>query len=390
VVGLVAFMLGLAGCDDDDDDGGGGGEALTELGEPEGELNLINWVGYVEDGSTDPTADWVTGFEKETGCQVNSKVATTSDEMVDLMRTGQYDGVSASGNASLRLIDGGDVAPVNLDLVPNYETVFEDMKDQPFNTVDGTNYGTPHGRGANLLMWRTDDVQPDPTSWGAILDPAEAAKHKGKISVYDDPIYIADAAVYLKTHNPELGIEDPYELDQEQFDAAVDLLKEQNPNVGEYWHDALKQISSFESGDAQIGTTWQYQYFTLLDGKTPVKAPGPDTGFVPEEGATGWFDTWMLSNEAKHPNCMYLWMNHIIDPKVNAQVAEWFGEAPAQSLSCDETSDKDFCTKYHADDPGFWEQVYYWKTPLADCGDDRGSECVDYNDWVSAWTEIKG
>jgi putative spermidine/putrescine transport system substrate-binding protein len=268
--------------------------------------------------------------------------------------------------------------------------VFEDLKNQPYNTFDGQPYGVPHGRGANLLMWNSQDVSPAPSSWSVILEPNEAAKQAGKISVYDDPIYIADAAVYLKAHNPDLGIEDPYELDEEQFNAAVDLLKQQKPNVGEYWSDALKQISSFANGDSTVGTTWQYQYFTLLGEKAPVAAPGEAQGFVPEEGATGWSDTWMISSEAKHPNCMYLWMNHIIDPKVNAAVAEWFGEAPAQSMACAETSDPNFCSDYHADDPGFWDRIYYWQTPLAECGDDRGAVCKDYNDWVSAWTEIKG
>jgi putative spermidine/putrescine transport system substrate-binding protein len=223
-----------------------------------------------------------------------------------------------------------------------------------------------------------------------ILDPNESAKYQGKISVYDDPIYIADAAVYLKTHNPDLGIEDPYELDEEQFNAAVDLLKQQKPNVGDYWSNYLKQINLFTSGDDVVGTTWQLQYFTLLADGVPVKAPGADQGFVPEEGATGWSDSWMISSEAKHPNCMYQWMDYIVSPDVNAQVAQWFGEAPAQSKSCDFTADQNFCTKYHADDPEFWSRVYYWITPVADCGDDRGSECMDYNDWVSAWTEIKG
>jgi putative spermidine/putrescine transport system substrate-binding protein len=392
VAALALFMLAFAGCGGDDDDDGGGDTtaALTEVGPGEGALNIICWASYCEDGSNDPTADWITPFEQETGCQVNVKIGNTSDEMVELMRSGQYDGVSASGNATARLVEGGDVDPVNTDLVSNYETVFEDLKDQPYNTFDGVNYGIPHGRGADLLIWNTNEVKPDPTSWSVILDPNEAAKYKGKISVYDDPIYIADAAVYLKAHNPDLGIENPYELDDEQFNAAVDLLKQQQPNVGEYWSDYTKQISSFTNADSTVGTTWQYQYFALLDEKQPVKAPGPDTGFVPEEGATGWSDTWMISSEAKNPNCMYLWMNHIIDPKVNAQVAEYFGEAPAQSLACDETSDPEFCQKYHADDPGFWDRVYYWEVPVADCGDDRGSVCKDYNDWVAAWTEIKG
>jgi putative spermidine/putrescine transport system substrate-binding protein len=399
-VSLVAFVaLFAAGCGgDDDDDGGGGGEELQSLGKTEGKLNLIAWVGYVEDGSTDPAVDWVTPFEKQTGCQVSTKIAGTSDEMVQLMRTGQYDGVSASGNASPRLVEGGDVDPVNVDLVPNYKTVFADLKDQPYNTFDGVHYGIPHGRGANLLIWNTNDVKPAPKSWSVILDPKEAAKYKGQISVYDDPIYIADAAVWLKAHQPDLGIENPYELNQEQFDAAIDLLKEQKANVGEYWHDALKQISSFANDDSVVGTTWQYQYFTLKGENEPIAVSPASQGFVPEEGATGWSDTWMLSSEAKHPNCMYKWMNHIISPTVNAEVAEWFGEAPAQSKACEETSNPNHCADYHADDPAFWERVYYWNTPVTDCSvtDQRaheggsGDDCVDYNEWVQAWTEVKG
>jgi putative spermidine/putrescine transport system substrate-binding protein len=381
IAGLVAFMLVLAGCGGDDDGGtNASSEVPDKVGKGEGEVDLISWAGYVEPG-------WSKPFEAQTGCKVNNKVAGTSDEMVQLMRTGQYDGVSASGNASARLVEGGDVVPVNVDLVPNYKTVFADLKDQPYNTFDGEPYGIPHGRGANLLMWNPDAVQPAPTSWDVVLDPKIASKYKGKISAYDDPIYIADAAVYLKAHQPDLGIENPYELNEEQFDAAVQLLEEQQPNVGEYWSEAAKQVQAFASGDADVGTTWQYQYFLLKEEGKPVEASPASQGFLPKEGATGWSDTWMVSSEAKHPNCMYMWMDWIIEPKVNAEVAEWFGEAPAQSLACDETEDAEFCAKYHADNPAFWKRVYYWETPVADC---EQGDCMDYNDWVQAWTAIKG
>ncbi len=301
VAGLVATMLVIAGCGGGDDNGGSnGGQELTSVGAGEGELNIICWASYCEDGSVTKGVDWVSPFEQQTGCQTNVKVADTSDQMVDLMRTGQYDGVSASGNATARLVDGGDVSPVNVDLVPNYKTIFDDLKDQPYNTFDGTHYGIPHGRGANLLMWNTNDVKPDPTSWSVILDPNEAQKYKGHISVYDDPIYIADAAVYLKAHQPDLGIDNPYELDDDQFNAAVDLLKQQHPNVGDYWSSYLKQINLFTSGDDQVGTTWQYQYFTLLADGQPVKAPGADTGFVPDRGGNrvvGYLDDLLGGQE---------------------------------------------------------------------------------------------
>lgn len=383
VAGLVVFMLALAGCGGGSDStSGDSSEELQKVGKGEGEVSLISWAGYVE-------PEWSKPFEQKTGCKVNNKEAGTSDEMVELMKTGQYDGVSASGNATARLVAAGLVAPVNVDLVPNYETVFADLKDQPYNTFDGVNYGIPHGRGANLLMWNGDDVSPAPDSWNVTLDPKVAAKYKGKISQYDDPMSIAEAAVYLKTHEPDLGIENPYELNQEQFDAAVGLLEEQAALVGEYWSEAAKQISAYAGGDVQVGTTWQYQYFALKEEGVPVKASPASQGFLPKEGATGWSDTWMLAKDAKHPNCMYEWMNWIIEPKTNAQVAEWFGEAPAQELACKETANKNFCAEYHAEEPEFWKRVYYWETPLADCGNGE-EDCMDYNDWVKAWTTIKG
>jgi putative spermidine/putrescine transport system substrate-binding protein len=393
ILGLAALTLCLAaltaaGCGGDDDSGGGGGgaKALQKLGKGEGEVDLIAWAGYVEDGSTDPKVDWVSDFEKQTGCQVNVKIGNTSDEMVTLMRTGKYDGVSASGDATLRLIAGGDVAPVNTDLVPNYKDVFDALKNQPHNTVDGVNYGIPHGRGANLLMFNTDVVKPAPDSWGAVLDPAQSSKYKGKVTAYDNPIYIADAALYLKATQPDLGIDNVYELDDKQFNAAVDLLKKQRPNIGEYWSDYTKEQAAFTSGDTVIGTTWQVIANLIeADKKSP-----PIKAILPKEGATGWSDTWMISSKAKHPNCMYRWMDHIISPKANAAVAEWFGEAPANRKSCALTADPNHCKIFHADDEAYFDRVAYWNTPRKECGDDRGAVCKDYSEWVKAWTEIKG
>ncbi|MGH8869497.1 MAG: ABC transporter substrate-binding protein [Actinomycetes bacterium] len=391
----AAMLLVVAGCGGDDggDEGGASGGAQgfevpdvpmkQSVGKGEGELNVVAWAGYVEDGSTDPSADWVTPFEKETGCQVNVRVGATSDEMFQLMKTGEYDVVSASGDASLRLIAGGYVQPVNLDLVPNYKDIFPALKMQPWNSVDGKPYGIPHGRGANLLAWRTDEVKPAPTSWDVVFD--DASQYKGKVTAYDNAIYIADAALYLMKHKPSLGIENPYALDQKQFNAAVDLLKEQNANVGEYWSDALKEIASFKSGDTVVGTTWQYQVNSLAAEKAPVEAT------LPDEGSTGWSDTWEVAADAQNPNCAYKWLDHVVSPEVNAQIAEWFGEAPANQKSCELTADPEHCATFHATDEAYFDKVWYWTTPIAQCLDGRENvECVDYADWVQAWTEIKG
>jgi putative spermidine/putrescine transport system substrate-binding protein len=358
----------------------------TSIGAGEGALDLIVWAGYAENGSSNPSVNWVTPFQQQTGCMTNAKIANTSDEMVSLMQTHQYDGVSASGNASLRLMADGSAAPVNVNLLTNYADVNPDLKDQPYNTYKGTHYGAPHGWGANLLMWRTDIVTPAPTSWSVVFDPN--SPYKGKVTAYDDPIYIAHAAVYLKTHRPELHITDPYELNDKQFQAAVNLLQQQRTVIGQYWNDFTKEQSAFANADTVVGTTWQLITNLLIGDAHPT----PVQAIVPSEGATGWSDTWMISSSAKHPNCMYKWMNYIETPSVQAQVAAWFGEAPANLKACPviAQSDPSFCDTYHATDTSFLSSLALWKVPLRNCGDSRGNACKGYQDWLNAWTEIKG
>jgi putative spermidine/putrescine transport system substrate-binding protein len=379
MAGLAASVFVLGACGSSGD---GGGEALKEVGQGEGSLTLIAWAGYAEDGTNDPTQNWVKPFEDETGCQVDVKIGNTSDEMFQLMRTGEYDAVSASGDSSVRLIDAGLVAPVNVDLVKNYADLSEFLKDQPYNTQDGTHYGIPHGWGANLLMWNSDVVKPDPDSWGVVFDTN--SPYKGKVTAYDAPIYIADAALYLMKTQPDLGIKNPYALKQAQFDAAVNLLKQQNGIIGEYWSDYTKTQSAFEQGTTVLGTTWQIIANLASGNGAPVKT------VLPKESSTAWSDTWMVSSKAKHPNCAYLWMDYITRPEVQAQVAAWFGEAPANPKACDLIEDKTHCDVFKATDQAFYDGLFFWATPRKQCLDGSGNDCVPFAEWIKAWTEIKG
>jgi putative spermidine/putrescine transport system substrate-binding protein len=369
--------------------GGGGSPTpsmVTEIGEGEGQLSVLAWPGYVEDGTTDPAIDWVTPFEEETGCQVTVQTFGTSDEAFTLFQTNpeQYDVISASGDASLRLVAGGFVQPVNVDIIPSYAEVFEDLKNKDYNTVDGVHYGVPHGRGANILMWRTDEVTTPPTSWADMFDPN--SPYAGKFSVYDAPIYIADAAVVLMATQPDLGITNPYALDDTQFQAAIDLLKAQKPAVGEYWGDYTKQISSFQNGNTVLGTTWQV-IANVLQGSDP---PTPVEVTLPPEGATGWSDTWMINSKTQNINCAYMFLNHITSAPINIQIAEYFGEAPGNSKSCALATNPDHCTIFHAEDPEYWENVWYWTTPIAECLDGRTDvECKDFAAWVEGWTDVR-
>jgi putative spermidine/putrescine transport system substrate-binding protein len=350
----------------------------TKIGPGEGSLFLVAWEGYTQ-------PQWVKPFTKATGCVVHSKYAGSSDEMVTLMRQGgggQYDMVSASGDASLRLIYGKDVQPVNPALIPDYNNFIPALKSPPHNTINGVHYGISLQWGPNTLLYNTQKVKPKPTSWAAIYSSA----YKGKITVPDNPIQIADAALYLSKSQPSLGIKDPYELNQKQFDAAVSLLKKQKPLIKKYWALASDEIDLFKNGDAVIGASWPYQTNTLRAAKAPV------ADLIPKEGATGWADTWMLSAKAKHPNCAYKWLQWVSTPKVQAQQAIYFGETPANTKACaimDKLS-KGSCAQYHANAPAaYFNSIKFWKTPVADCGNGK-KDCMDYSKWQQAWTQLKG
>jgi putative spermidine/putrescine transport system substrate-binding protein len=208
--------------------------------------------------------------------------------------------------------------------------------------------------------------------------------HAGAVTAYDSPIYIADAALYLMKTQPDLGIENPYALDQDQLDAAVELLRNQSQNVSEYWSDYLKEVQAFKDGTSVVGTTWQVIANVAQSEGAPVDV------VLPQEGATGWSDTWMVGAKSEHKTCAYLFIDHIVSPSVNAQVAEYFGEAPANRKSCDETSDPTFCDTFHADDEDYFDQVWYWTTPIEQCLDGRTDvTCTDYAAWTKAWTEIR-
>ena len=410
LLALVAvFALVAAACGDSDDGGGTdtggtdtGGEVasgdpdeptMTEVGEGEGQVNIIAWAGYIEDGSTEPEYDWVTSFEEETGCQVNVKTAGTSDEMVALMQEGggQFDLVTASGDASLRLIQGGTVQPVNLDLLPSYSTVDERLQDAPWHTVDtdgdGTmeHYGAPYEWGSNVLLYSEKVFGNDaPTSWSVVFEEQQlpdGQSNKGRVQAYDGAIYIADAALYLKAHNPELGIEDPYALTREQFDAALELLRQQRELVGRYWHDAFVQIEDFTNGEAVASSSWPFQVNLLGKGYASV---------VPEEGATGWADTTMMHTDAPNPNCAYMWLEHSLDPKVQGDLAAWFGSVPSVPEACENNDllGPDGCAVNGSEN---FDQISFWRTPQADCFRGDGStDCVPYLEWVTNYVAVIG
>jgi putative spermidine/putrescine transport system substrate-binding protein len=361
------------------------GAPMQSVGDGEGEVSIVAWAGYIERGDTDPAYDWVTQFEEETGCKVTVKVAATSDEMVALMNEGGFDLVTASGDASNRLISGGKVQPINIDLISRWSSVDPRLQNAPWHTVDGKHYGTPYQWGPNVLMYNTNAFPEAPTSWSVVFEEqtlGDGQSNKGRVQAYDGPIYIADAALYLKAHNPELGITDPYELTREQFDAALNLLRQQRQLVARYWHDAFIQMDDFKNEGVVASGSWPFQVNLLgFEGQ-------PISSVFPEEGVTGWADTTMMHVDAPHPNCAYKWLDHSLDPKLQGDLAAWFGSVPAVLSACEgnELLGAEGCKTNGLDN---FDKIEFWRTPVADCGNGQ-QNCIPYHEWVTNYIAVIG
>jgi putative spermidine/putrescine transport system substrate-binding protein len=355
-----------------------------KLGKLEGEVSIVAWPGYIERGASDKAYDWVTGFEKATKCKVVVKTAGTSDEMVSLMNQGGYDLVTASGDASLRLVYGKKIQPINTKLIPSFGTVDKRLQNAAWHTINGVHYGTPYQWGPNVLMYNTDVFKTPPSSWAVTFEPQElpdGKSNEGRVQAYDGPIYIADAALYLKSKNPALGIKDPYELNETQYAAVLELLRAQHPLIQRYWHDANVQVQDFTNEGIIASASWPFQVNTLQANKQKIGS------VVPKEGATGWADTTMMSATAKHPNCAYKWMEWSLNPKVQGDVAAWFGSVPASPKGCTASTllGKEGCATN-----GFqnFNKIAFWKTPTTQCKS-QGT-CVPYTRWVTDYVAIMG
>jgi putative spermidine/putrescine transport system substrate-binding protein len=300
------------------------------------------------------------------------------------MKLGGYDLVTASGDASLRLIGSKLVQEINTSLVPSYKTVDERLQNAGWHTVDGKHYGVPYQWGPNVLAYNTTVFKEAPKSWSVVFEQQtlpDGKSNKGRVQAYDGAIYMADAALYLMSKSPELGIKDPYELNEKQYAAVLQLLRSQKALAHRYWHDATVQINDFKNEGIAASGSWGYQVNALKAEKKPIAST------IPAEGVTGWADTTMLHANAKNVNCAYQWMEHSLNDKLQSALAEWFGANPVKAASCNTRAPGGgaFCK-----DNGYdrFTQVKFWKTPQAQCA--TQGTCVPYSKWTMDYISIMG
>jgi putative spermidine/putrescine transport system substrate-binding protein len=331
-------------------------------------LNLIAFPGYAEAGGDDPRVNWVTPFVQRTGCKVHVRTVRSSTELLDVVSSRRYDGVAAFGDVTQVLTGGKEVEPIDVSRIPHYPDVFPALKRLPQNRDGGRVVGIPHGRGPNLLLWRTDLVRRAPTGWDALYDH----RYAGRVGLYDAAVSLAPTAIHL-------GYRSPYELDLRQFRSVARTAAEQSADAGFYWQDVTNALADYTGGNAIVGEASPRVAALLRADQVPVATALPP-------GSTAHSASWMLLAGARHPACMYRWLDYILSPKANAASARYLAEAPATPAACGYMK----CLAVHAADEAYWRRLSFWRTPQHDCHDRRGTACADWFDWSDAWARIRG
>jgi putative spermidine/putrescine transport system substrate-binding protein len=275
------------------------------------------------------------------------------------------------------------VQAIDISRVPAFSTVDTRLRQAPWHYADGRHYGVPYQWGPNVLLYDTEVFTTAPTSWSVLFEPQklpDGKPNRGRVQGHGAPIYIADAALYLKSRQQALRIQDPYELDEAQYAAALALLRGQRKLVQSYWQDAVAQVQAFRNDGIVAAQSRGNQAKAALANRLKV------AWTVPAEGATGWADTTMLAAHAQHSNCAYRWLEWSLSPRVQADTAAWHGSVPAVPAACagSELLGADGCSAHGADS---FDRLAFWRTPEARCAAHAGG-CVPHERWTKDFAAI--
>jgi putative spermidine/putrescine transport system substrate-binding protein/spermidine/putrescine transport system substrate-binding protein len=329
--------------------------AATPAQAAECTLTAIVWEGYTD-------SSFAKEFEQQTGCTIKATYAGSSDEMFAKFRTGggrTYDLISASGDITERLYKAGLVRPIETDKLTHYDTIFESFRAGKWNTFDGKPYGVTFAWGPNVLIYNTKQVKPTPTSWDILFDPVYA----GKISIPDNPMTIADVALWL-------GKTDPYDLTDTDLAEVKAKLLELRPNIRKFWTTAGELANLFQSGEILLAHAWPLTY-------TQLSREGFPIGSVSPKGKlTGWTDSWMISKKSRNPDAAYQWVDFILSGIGQKGVMDVTGYSGATTLGV-EAIGAERAHELFMDDLSLHTQINMWQS------------VKNYDQWVQLWNEIR-
>ncbi len=318
-------------------------------------LTAIVWEGYTD-------ASFADKFTEATGCTIKATYAGSSDEMFAKFRTGggrNYDLISASGDITERLYKAGLVLPLDSSKLTNYDTVFPSFQNGKWNSFDGKPYGATFAWGPNVLLYNTKEVKPSPKDWNILFNP----KYAGKITLPDNPITIADVALWL-------GFSDPYDLSEEQLQQVKTKLLQLRPQVRKFWTTGGELANLFQSGEVVLAHAWPLTYTQLKEAGFPIASA------IPKGKLTGWTDSWMISKNSANIDAAYKWIDFILSGEGQKGVMDVTGYSGATTLGV-EAIGAAKAKELFMDDLSLHQEINMWQS------------VKNYDQWVEVWNEIR-
>lgn len=318
-------------------------------------LSAIVWEGYTD-------SSFAQEFEQQTGCTVKATYAGSSDEMFAKFRTGKgrtYDIISASGDITQRLYKADLVQPIDPSKLQNYSTVFSSFQGGKWNTFDGKPYGVTFAWGPNVLVYNTQKVASAPQSWDVLFDP----QYTGRIALPDNPMTIADVALWL-------GKDDPYNLTDADLAEVKAKLLELRPHVRKFWTTAGELANLFQSEEVLLAHAWPLTY-------TQLSSEGFPIGSVSPKGKlTGWTDSWMISKNSRNTDTAYQWIDFILSEDGQKGVMDVTGYSGATELGAKAVGEQR-AKELFMNDLSLHQQIKMWQS------------VANYDKWVQLWNEIR-
>lgn len=334
----------------------------------EGGVSVLAFRGYAEYGGNDPKVNWVSPFEKRTGCQVTLTLVGTAEEMADRLAGHTYDVVSASPDIAGELIADGRAAKLDTSRVSAYDDIPAWLRDLPAVKDGDRVYGVPYLWGFHQVLYDPAKIGRTAAGWDVLF--------AGPAALWDSPMTIADAALALRGR---LRPTNPFELTGEQLDAAMRLLAQSKDDDRGYWSQYVEVVEGFAARRSRAAQALPYHLDVLRRADVPVRAARlPRT--------TGWADAWMISSDTQRPNCAYQWIDYMTSAQQQRQAAAWAGLAPANLDACTGRAGR-MCAAYHVTDRAAIRRIAFAVRPGKDCGN-RDGECTDYTEWTKRWREL--
>jgi spermidine/putrescine transport system substrate-binding protein len=327
----------------------------------------LDWIGIPgEEGQVEMEA-WRT----ENGVTLATTPFGSWDQTFAKLKTDVFD-LALVANPYVSLWGrAGVLTPLDLSRLTNWNDMFPGLRDNAFLRDDaGSVYAVPIAWGDGPFIYVPDRVPTPPTSITELLDPA----WDDRLITFDDPILLFHMLAVAKGYPSPNMTRDQLAEVAEQARVIVGNLSTFNAD----YQDATDLLVRGEA-DLAIGG-WE-----AMLGWAEEKGTTLAFDFFTEANGGGWCDSLAIPTNAVDVDAAYAYIDGMISPEINAQVASNLVSGTVNSQAVDLVAPGaqiyDYAIVESADDPISFES---WTPPLEAEGDIATKE-----DWDAAWAEIR-